>query len=416
MSLHTIIHSGATRKDEHGARVNGLILMGGGARTAYQVGVLQAISNMLKASASASKAPNMAASFPFKVLVGTSAGALNAAFLASASRQGLGAFDALAEFWKQLRSDHVYSLKVSPWLRFSRILTALRLRRHAMERGAVLDNMPLVDTLHKAISLLGIEDALASKTIDALAVSAASYTSGVHWTFCQTAKPANFDSWRHPGRRAEFQPITIEHLIASSAIPFIFPATELWVDDRSEFFGDGTMRQISPLSPAFHLGANNVLVIGAGQAQRSGLVGSSTDPHSHHHRATPPTLGTIAGYAMGSVFHDTMQADVEQTQRVTQSLRKLPASVAQEMAYRPVEVLAIAPSQSLDVLAQLHANELPYATRSTLEGLGALHGHGSALASYLLFEPGFIHALMQLGEQDAQARQGEILAFFGADK
>lgn len=401
MSLDTIIHSGLSRKREKRNDLNALVLMGGGARTAYQVGVLRAIGALLGLQSDAEMG------FPFQVLVGTSAGALNATFLASASTNGLKAFDELSKFWRQLRSSDVYELNISTWVRASRLLAALSLTRKARERGAVLDNTPLVNTLHKAISLLGIEDALQSHAIEALAVTASSYTSGIHWTFCQTDRPSDFHSWARPGRRAEYQPITIEHLVASSAIPFIFPPTKLWVDDRAEFFGDGSMRQISPLSPAMHLGANRVLVIGAGQPQRAGLVASPLDGI-----VQVPTLGSIAGYAMASVFHDTVQADVEQTQRVTQTLRDLPKEIATAMAYRMVEVLAITPSQSLDALAQVHAHELPIATRHALEGLGALKGGGAALASYLLFEPGFINALMQLGEQDAYARKTEILAFF----
>ena len=126
------------------------------------------------------------------------------------------------------------------------------------------------------------------------------------------------------------------------------------------------------------------------------------------------TLGGIAGYAMASVFHDTVQADVEQTLRVSQTLRELPPEAAALLPFRPVDVLAITPSQSLDALAQTYASELPRLTRHALEGLGALQGGGAALASYLLFEPGFVRALMDLGEQDAYARKAEILAFLGA--
>lgn len=400
MSLDSIIHSGLLQLPARPTRTSGLVLMGGGARTAYQVGVLRATAAILKLQ------PGLSARFPFQILTGTSAGALNAAFLASTAKQGMKAFDSLANFWIKLRSADVYELRISRWARASRILTALILRRHALDQGAILNNMPLVDTLHRAISLLGIEQALQARAISALAVSTASYTSGVHWTFCHTADPDAFKSWSRPGRRAEFQPLTIEHLMASSAIPFIFPATKLWVDGRGEYFGDGSMRQISPLSPALHLGANQVMVIGAGQPRRLGLTGA--DDQAAH----APTLGAIAGYAMASVFHDTMQADVEQTQRVTQTLQSLPWELAAAMPYRPIKVLAISPSQSLDALAQAHVHELPRPTRGALEGLGALRGGGAALASYLLFEPGFIQALMQLGEQDAYARKADILSFF----
>jgi len=227
----------------------------------------------------------------------------------------------------------------------------------------------------------------------------------VHWTFCHTARDRHHDTWNRPGRRAEFQPLTIEHLMASSAIPFLFPATPLWVDGRREFFGDGSMRQVSPLSPAMHLGAHKILVVGVGQPERSGLVGAGDAP------SRGPTVGAIAGHAMASVFHDTLQADVEQAQRVTKTLRQLPREVAGVLPYRSVEVLAIQPTHSLDELAQAYAHELPPSVRRALGGLGALKGGGGALASYLLFEPGFVQALVALGEQDAYARKDELLAF-----
>jgi NTE family protein len=406
MSLETIISSGLTRPaDDRRA----LVLMGGGARTAYQVGVLQALASMLSLATPAAE-PAGNSPFPFKILVGTSAGALNATYLASRASEGLHAFTYLANFWGMLRSSDVYHLKVPFWIRSSRIAAALFLSQQVRAQQAFLNNTPLVDTLHKAIALGNIDTALRAKTLHAVAVTASSYSSGVHWTFCQTASGKPAQPWSRPGRRADFQPITIEHLMASSALPFIFPSTPLWVDGRREFFGDGSMRQSSPLSPALHLGASKVMVIGVGQPERAGLAGSLLLDGSR------PKLGAIAGHAMASVFQDTLQADVEQAQRVTQTMRQLPREVAMVMPYRPVDILAISPSQSLDQLAQAHAHELPTATYSALAGLGAVGSNGSpsgaAIASYLLFEPGFVKALMALGERDAYARKDELLGFF----
>jgi NTE family protein len=396
MSLGTIINAGLTRPTR---LVRALVLMGGGARTAYQVGVLKALADLLRLQ------PDMPDRFPFQVLVGTSAGALNVAYLASSASDGLEAFNELCRFWTELHSRDVYQLELPGWVRFSRLLAAVKLWGHARDQGALLDNMPLVDTLHKAISLAGLEVALQNKAIDAVAVTASSYTSGVHWTFCHTARDSKHEAWHRPGRRAEFQPITIEHLIASSAIPFLFPSTPLWVDGRREFFGDGSMRQVSPLSPAVHLGAHKVLVVGVGQPQRSSLAGGNA-------QAGEPTMGGIAGHAMASVFHDTLQADVEQTQRIARTLQQLPREVAAVMPYRPIDVLAIQPTQSLDAVALAHVHLLPHALRRALGGLGALQAGGGPLASYLLFEPGFVKALVALGEQDAYARKEDLLAFF----
>src|SRR5207253_555682 len=199
------------------------------------------------------------------------------------------------------------------------------------------------------------------------------------------------EAWVRPGRRSEFQPLTIEHLMASSAIPFLFPSTPLWVDGRPEYFGDGSMRQVSPLSPAMHLGAHKIMVVGVGQPQRSGFTGTSQPAHAV---VRGPSLGGIAGHAMASVFHDTLQADVEQAQRVTKTLQQLPREVAGVLPYRSVDVLAVQPTQSLDAIATQHAQELPRSVRRALGGLGALKSRGGgALASYPLFEPGFWQGL-----------------------
>jgi NTE family protein len=408
MTLGTIITSSMALTGTAPARapVHALVLMGGGARTAYQAGVLKALRAMLGLQ------PGAGLRFPFELLVGTSAGALNAAFLAGQAGKGLRAFHELAVFWQQLRSDHVYALEAPWWLGANRLMAATALFKGAAQRNGLLDSMPLVDTLHKAVGLQRIEEALQSGALQGLAVTASSYTTGVHWTFCQLgAAHAQVKPWHRPGRRAELGQITIDHLVASAAIPFLFPAVPLWVQSANnkeggarEYFGDGSMRQISPLSPAMHLGANKMLVIGVGQPERAAL-GSS-------HPAKAPTLGVMAGHAMASVFHDTLQADVEQAQRVSDTLRKLPPELSAALPYRPVQVLAIQPSKGLDEIAHSHMRLLPRALRRVLASLGARDGSAAGLASYLLFEADFIEALMALGEHDAYARKADLLEFF----
>lgn len=386
----------AAQPDPTATPICGLVLMGGGARSAYQAGALQAIGQLLGPQSPAS-------GFPFQVLAGTSAGALNATFLASQAMAGVAALDHLADFWAGLRTEAVYRLPPTPLARLSRWATALGLIVSARQTAAAMDCLALVNTLHNAIALNRIDEALQSGVLHALAVTASSYSTGVHWTFCQTRDGQPL-TWSRPGRRAEQQAITIEHLMASSAIPFIFPATPLWVDGGKEYFGDGSMRQISPLSAAVHLGADRILAIGAGQAQ-------SLKPQGTRVAHPPPSLGTIAGHALASVFHDTLEADVEQIKRINQSLQLLPPELRAELPMRSVQVLRLQPSASLDALAQAHVHALPQPILRVLEGLGALRGSGAALASYLLFEPGFIQALMALGRADVQARAGEIRAF-----
>jgi NTE family protein len=383
-------------------QMTGLVLMGGGARAAYQAGALQAVGQLL--GRRAQTAPR----FPFQVMAGTSAGALNATFLASRAMDGLSGLDELAQFWTRIRSSAVFHLPQTPLDKFSRWATALGLLSSVREHAAAMNSLALVNTLHQAIALERIDQALQKGVLQALAVTASSYSSGVHWTFCQT-RDGQPIPWSRPGRRAEQQPITIEHLMASSAIPFIFPSTPLWVDGGMEHFGDGAMRQISPLSPAVHLGADKILAIGVSQPPRLGR--GLTPP-----MAGRPSLGSIAGHALASVFHDTLQADVEQIARINESLRLLPENLRAEWPFRAVTVLTLQPSASLDALAQQFAHTLPRPLLRVLEGLGALHGSGAALASYLLFEPEFVGALMTLGQADVMARAEEIMAFLAPDQ
>ena len=437
MTLSTLIHSGLVRPDTPRAA---LVLMGGGARTAYQAGALQAMGEMLGHSASDA----LKEKFPFQLLVGTSAGALNASFLASRAQEGLKALPALAQFWQGLRSAQVYRLDIPNWRRFSRWATALHLARQVREQGALLDNLPLADTLHKSNSLQSIDESLAQGekkgSVHALAVTASSYTSGAHWTFCHTARDAREQPWQRPGRRAEFGPITMEHLMASSAIPLLFPAQQLWVDGHSEFFGDGSMRQTSPLSPALHLGAHKVLVIGVGQPERSSLGAvprsasqtlnlkqnqpiAGIESVQHAPESIAPGVGGVLGHALASVFHDTLRGDVEQAQRMNDTLDQLPREVAAVLPYKRVQVMSLQPSQSLDALAMEHAQHLPTEVRSVLQALGGKSSRevgssggvaGAALASYLLFEPSFTQALMALGQRDAYANKEALLAFFAS--
>ena len=400
MALGTIIYSSLSQQP---STARALVLMGGGARTAYQVGVLKATASMLVQTG---KLP--ADQFPFSVLVGTSAGAINAACLAGEAEVGFRAFDDLATFWQKLRSYDVYQLNktsASSWLPGSnKYLAALNLSRGALAHGAILDNAPLADTLKKAVSFAGIDRALGTNVLANVAITASSYSSGVHWTFCHGKDDDQSQTWTRPGRRAEFQNIGVDHLMASSAIPFVFPAIPITVDRQVEYFGDGSMRQISPLSPAMHLGADRIMVIGVGQPKRSGLAGDAPTQ-------VRPGFSTVAAHAMASVFHDTLQADVEQAQRVTETLKQLPPSVASVLPYRPIRVFAMQPSQSLDALALKHAQDMPLATRKALGGLISDAG-GASLASYLLFEPDFINALIGLGQRDAYSRAAELLEFF----
>jgi NTE family protein len=184
----------------------------------------------------------------------------------------------------------------------------------------------------------------------------------------------------------------------------VFPAVRI----NREYFGDGAMRQLSPISPAIHLGAERVMVIGAGRrAEENPRRGSDQYP----------SLAQIAGHALSSIFLDSLAVDLERMNRINRTLNLIPEEVRRngELKLRPVEVLVIAPSQRLDHLAARHARSLPWPVRTLLRGIGATKRNGGALTSYLLFEPPYTRALIELGYGDTMARRDEVERFLGAD-
>jgi len=369
-----------------------LVLMGGGARTAYQVGVLSGI-----AEAIGERAAN-----PFPILVGTSAGAINAAMLAGYAadwRQGVAD---MRHFWGLLDSSQVYEvgrLQVAAggfrWLALLALGWLIRSRPKAL-----LDKAPLAETLRRAIRFEAIGQAIRDGDLDALAVTAFSYSGGRNWTFYQ-ARDERL-SHEHHERRNLLQPIAVSHLLASSAIPFVFAAEPLWNGEREEYFGDGSMRQMDPLSPAIHLGAGRILVIGVGfrgDARHRGSVGY-------------PSLGAIAGHTLASVFYSALEADIDQALRITQAVKTLPLELRSKFPFRPLNILSIMPSQSINALAEKHAQSFPRPIWHLLRALGGTRGAGAALSTYLLFEQPFIQALIELGRKDALAKRAELAAFF----
>jgi NTE family protein len=389
------------------APATGLVLTGGGARAAYQAGVFRALARIRREA-------GVTAGNPFPIIAGTSAGAINAAALASSADDFDVAASRLFDIWSTITADDVYRADAigvarsgARWLAMLTVGWAMAKWWRSNPRS-LLDNTPLDALLERHVRLERIPKLIEEGHLRALAVSASSYTSGLHVTFFQA--PAGIEPWIRTQRISQATVITRAHLLASSAIPFTFPAAQVEVGSRREWLGDGSMRQTAPISPAIHLGAERVFVIGAGRMREP----AGERPASNDY----PPLAQVAGHAMSSIFLDALGVDIERVQRVNSTLSLLPPDVRRNTPLRPVDLLVIAPSQRLDDIAARHIGNLPTPVRTMLRALGVSRSDasGGALASYLLFEAPYTCELITLGEADTMDRRKDVESFFGWPK
>lgn len=368
----------------------GLILTGGGARAAYQVGVLKAIAEML---------PRRAHN-PFSIICGTSAGALNAAVLSVNMRSFRKGVRHLDRIWKNFHADQVYRTDLLGvfnntvyWLA-GLILSVFGVNK--LDQVSLLDNTPLIELLDEIMPCEKIQESIDSGLLRALSITASGYGSGESVTFYQGAE--DIVPWQGTRRIGVKTKIENRHLLASSALPFLFPAIQI----NREYFGDGSMRQIAPISSAMQLGANSVLVIGVSNNEQNG---------PRNEIGSYPSLAQIAGHALNSIFLDSMEVDLERVRRLNGIVEMMPEEVRVQTRLKKVNVLVITPSQSIESIALHYAKELPWTIRIMLRVVGTAHQSGATLLSYLLSEGKYCKTLIDLGYRDAMNRREEIMAF-----
>jgi NTE family protein len=365
-----------------GGRVNvipngtALVLTGGGARAAYQVGVLAAIAERTQGNG-------------FPILTGASAGAINAAYLAAHSGDLSQAVQGLRAHWSQLTADIIYGSRTPTFMRLlARWLEGLALgcRDGAPGVRGVFDSRGLRRVLAEAIDFDRIEQNILLGRLRAIGLTATSYSSGQTVTYVQGGE--DVPVWHRSNRLALRSHLTLDHLMASSAIPLIFPAVKL----SGEFFGDGSVRQTFPLSPAIRLGAQRILAIGT----RSGVA----TPAPPTVRGQYPLIAQSLGLLLDSIFMDHLDADAEVLASMNQLLGTASAGAAASSTFRHVDFLLFRPSRDLGEIAKECADELPRAVRSLARSFGAEGHGGSEFLSYLLFDPTFTGRLMELGYKD----------------
>ena len=368
----------------------GLILTGGGARAAYQVGVLKAIAELLPRGSPC----------PFPVITGTSAGAVSAVVLAANAAHFRRAVLAIDQVWRNFEVSQVFKADTSSMLR-----AGLHWMLALMTGGwllppphAVFDNSPLWALLRKHLDFDGIPRSLYREHLRAVAICATSYSDADSVAFYHAS--GDIEPWQRTFRKGVRVQLTLEHLMASLAIPFLFRPVMI----GGQYFGDGAMRQTAPLSAALHLGAERLLIIGVREPAGQGPAQKT--------RLVEPTFGHIFGFMLDTLFMDQIVADIERMNSINESI---PAPNGVERRMRRIESLVITPSKEIGEIARRHRRELPFSLRALLRTLGAQDNGGQQLMSYMLFERSFTRELIALGYEDGMRRAAELRDFLHID-
>lgn len=369
-----------------------LVLSGGGARGAYQTGVLAAI------------AERCGHDNPFPIVTGVSAGSINAVYLAGNPDPFLTGCRRLAEAWLGLTLDHVFHSEFhsifSSGARWAWTLASGG--RLAPEIKGLLDTQPLKEYLSRTMDFSAIGRNIEQGQLIAAALSATSYNTGLTTTFVQ-AKP-DIAMWKRAGRIAIPRQLNVDHVLASSALPLIFPAVRI----GNQYYGDGSIRLTSPLAPAIHLGARKILAIS---------IRYRRDPAAapeEQFQGYPPA-GQIFGMLLNAIFMDALEGDCERLARINRTLDLLgKRRLEHPEGLRQIRFLVLRPSRDLGQLAAGMEKTLPSSLRRILRGFGVQKLRAPDLISYLLFERPYIQKLIELGYDDAMRHWQQIEAFFEA--
>jgi NTE family protein len=368
----------------------GLILTGGGARAAYQAGVLAGIARLLPEGAPS----------PFRVICGTSAGALNAAIIAQDAGNFATGVKRAVNAWAELNDSSVHRSDMRSVARHVGRWAWTAIAGNKLGRPvSLLDNTPLRQLVPRLVDFTRVRAAIQNDHLDALSVTASSYRTGQSVSFFEgNARAQPWISARRRGERATLGP---EHVLGSMAIPFMYPPERIG-DDH---FGDGAIQQLSPISPAIHLGAEKVLIIGVGRCPSAGAILETT--------AAYPSIGQISGHLFDSIFSDTLESDLERIAQVNQMLSLIPEKVRERngLQQREVSTWVMNPRQSLEELAAIRVHRLPASLRLLLRAAGAMNDSRSGVLSYLLTEEWYTKSLIRRGFRDALVQRSEIAEF-----
>lgn len=391
-----------------------LVLTAGGARGAYQAGVMKRISEIPAFTRKAA---------PFSIITGASAGAINGAAIASQHEDFSASSQLLLKLWSNLRSRDVYRTDTLSLLHNAGRLAVDFTLGGLIGAGRVhslVDSSPLHGFLSQSLPLGGIRRAIRSGGLYALGITATGYHSGRAFTFIE-GKPGH-PLWNKSRRIALRAEITIPHILASAAIPIVFPPVELPVGKSSAYFGDGAMRLVTPLSPAIRLGADRLLAVGVRcQESAHSLLRSewSSDEDFASDLKRPP-LSQICGTLMNAIFLDHLDADLDHLKRMNafvtehERLAALADTLPPDPDHEPMRIvtpLVISPSADVAVIAKTLEHRMPRSIRYVMEGLGTPDAQSADLSSFLLFDSAFTRELIQLGYRDASQRIDEIEAF-----